>query len=144
MSAVCPQLDLIQNVSLPDDPPWTVQKPNIDLYLTHQKKHLGDDCLFLSLFAELKSYYTDHRAIYTDGSKTENRVAAAATSDGLSAQVRLPGNASIFTAELQALKMAFYIVKNCDDDVLLYLLTLYLVFKLLIATTVIILLFKIF
>ena len=54
--------------------------------------------------------------IYTDGSKTENRVAAAATSDGLSAQVRLPGNASIFTAELQALKMAFNIVKNCNED----------------------------
>ena len=69
-----------------------------------------------SLFAELKSYYSDHRAIYTDGSKTENRVAAAATSDGLSAQVRLPGNASIFTAELQTLKMAFNIVKNCDED----------------------------
>ena len=116
LSAVCPQLDLIQTVSLPDDSPWTVQKPHIDLYLTHQKKHLGDDCLFQSLFAELKSYYTDHRAIYTDGSKTENRVAAAATSDGLSAQVRLPGNASIFTAELQALKMAFNIVKNCDED----------------------------
>ena len=51
LSAVCPQLDLIQTVSLPDDPPWKVQKPHIDLYLTHQKKHLGDDCLFQSLFA---------------------------------------------------------------------------------------------
>ena len=36
--------------------------------------------------------------------------------NNLSAQVRLPGNASIFTAELQALKMAFNIVKNCDWD----------------------------
>ena len=114
--SVCPQLDLIQTMSLPDDPPWTIQKPHIDLYLTRQKKHLGDVCLFQSLFAELKSYYTDHRAICTDGLKTENRVAAAATSDGLSAQVRLPGNASIFTAELQALKMAFNIVKNCEED----------------------------
>ena len=38
-------LDLIQTVSLPDDPPWTIQKPQIDLYLTHLKEHLGDDCL---------------------------------------------------------------------------------------------------
>ena len=97
---VCPQLDLIQTVSLPDDPPWKVQKPHIDLYLTHQKKHLGDDC----------------GAIYTDRSKTENRVATAATSNNLSAQVRLPGNACIFTAELQALKIAFNIVKKCDWD----------------------------
>ena len=116
MSAVCPQLDLIQTVSLPDDPTWTIQKPHIDLYLTHQKKHLGDDCLFQSLFAQLKGCYPDHWAVYTDGSKAENRVAAAATSNNLSAQVRLPGNASIFTAELQALKMAFNIVKNCDGN----------------------------
>ena len=100
LTVVCPQLDLIQTVALPDDPPWTVQKPHIDLYPTHQKKHLGDDCLFESLFAQLKSCYPDHRAIYTDGSKAENRVAAAATCNNLSAQVRLPGNASIFTAEL--------------------------------------------
>ena len=105
----------LSSAGLPDDPPWTIQKPHTDLYLTHQKKHLGDDCLFQSLFAQLKSY-PDHRAIYTDGSKAENRVAAAATSNDLSAQVRLPDNASIFTAELQALKMAFNIVKNCDWD----------------------------
>ena len=131
-------------MSLPDDQPWTIQKPHIDLYLTHQKKHLGDDCLFQSLFAQLKGCYPDHRAIHTDGSKAENRVAAAATCNNLSAQVRLPGNASIFTAELQALKMAFNIVKIVMGIVLLHFLTLYLVFKLLIATTVIILLFKIF
>ena len=64
----------------------------------------------------MKSCYPDHRAIYTDGSKAENRVAAAATSNNLSAHVRLPDNASIFTTELQALKMAFNIVKNCDWD----------------------------
>ena len=98
--------------SLPDDPPWTIQKPHIDLYLTHQKKHLGDDCMFRSLFAELKSHYSDHRARYTHGPKTENRVAAAAISVGLSIHVRLPGNASIFTAELQPLEMALNIVKN--------------------------------
>ena len=79
-----------ENLSLPDDTPWTIQKPHIDLYLTHQKKPLGDDCLFQSLFAQLKGCYPDHRAIYTGGSKAENRVAAAATSNNLSAQVRLP------------------------------------------------------
>ena len=47
--------------------------------------------------------------------EAENRIAAAGTSNNLIAQVRLPGNASIFTAEL-AIKLAFYIVKNCDWD----------------------------
>ena len=69
LSVVCPQLDLIQTVLLPDDPPRTIQKPHIDLFLTHRKKHVGDDCMFQSLFAELKSCYSDHRATYTDGSK---------------------------------------------------------------------------
>ena len=46
LSVVCPQLDLIQTVSLPNDPPGTIQKPHIDLYLTNQKKHLGDDVFF--------------------------------------------------------------------------------------------------
>ena len=64
----------------------------------------------------MKVCYPDHRAIYTDGSKAENRFAAAATSNNLSAQVRLPGNASIFTAKLQVLKMTFNLVKNCDWD----------------------------
>ena len=144
LSVVCPQLDLIQTVALPDDPPWTIQKLHIDLYLTHQKKHLGNDCLFQNLFVELKSCYSNHRNIYTDESKIENSFAVAAISDGINAQVRLPGNASIFTAELEALKMAFIIMKNCDGDCFIIFLTPYLVFKLLIATTVITLLYKIF
>ena len=114
------------------------------LYLTHQKKHLGDGRLFQSLFAQLKSFYPDHRAIYTDGSKTEKRVAAAVTSNNLSAHVRLPGNASIFTAELQALKLVPILLKIVMGIILSYSLILYLVYKLLITTTVIILLFKIF
>ena len=28
LSVVFPQLDLIQTMSLPDDPPWTIQKPH--------------------------------------------------------------------------------------------------------------------
>ena len=113
---------------------------------THQKKHLGDECLFQSLFAQLKSYL-DHRAIYTDGSKAEKRVAAAATSNNLSAWVRLPGNASIFTAELKALKLALNIVKNFDGDhFIIFTDSLSSLYRalLLIATIVIILLFKIF
>ena len=89
--------------------------------------------MFQSLFAELKSCYSNHRAIHTDGSKTESRIATAATSDGLSVQVRLPGNANIFSVELHTLKMAFNKVKNCDGIFLLYLLTPRLVLKLLIA-----------
>ena len=67
--------------------------------------------------------------LYTDGSKAENRVAAAAISNNLSAQVRLPGNASIFKTELKALKLAFNIVKIVLGIILSYSLIHYLVFN---------------
>ena len=114
LAAVCPQLDSIQTVYLPDEPPWTIQKPDINYFLTRYKKDFSDQFLMQSLFGELKQVYSNYKDIYTDGSKTSDSVAAAATTAGLNTQVRLPGSASIFTAELQALKMAFNIVKNCD------------------------------
>ena len=135
MSAVCPQLDLIQTVSLPDDPPWKVQKPHIDLYLTHQKKHLGDDCFFQSLFAQLKSCYPDHRAVYTDGSKAENRllqllhvITSVPRSDFLAMLVYSQLN-------YRLVKWLLILLKILIGIVLSYSLILYLVFKLLIATT---------
>ena len=114
LAAVCPQLDLIQSVCMPDEPPWTIKKPHIDYFLTYFKKDFSDEFLFQSLFGQLKEAYADYTAIYTDGSKTADSVAAAATMTGFNAQVRLPGIASIFTAELQALKMAFELIKNYD------------------------------
>ena len=143
LCVVCPQLGLIQTMALPDDLPWIIQKSHIDLYLTHKKKHLGDH-FFKSLFVHLKSCYPDHRTIYIDGFKAESRATAAATSNNhliMSGQGRLPGNASIFTAELQALKMAFSIVKKFIGDS-------FIIFTDSIcspdATTVITLLYKIF
>ena len=44
--------------------------------------------------------------------KKINSIAALATSDGFSVKVRLSRNASIFTAELQVLKIAFNDMKN--------------------------------
>ncbi|ELU16038.1 hypothetical protein CAPTEDRAFT_206814 [Capitella teleta] len=45
----------------------------------------------------------DHLPIYTDGSKSETRVACVATANRLLIQVRLPDSASIFSAELLAI-----------------------------------------
>ena len=50
--------------------------------------------------------------IYTDGSKVLDRVAAAAISDHHQSKIRLQGDASIYTAELQALKIAFNLIKD--------------------------------
>ena len=58
------------------------------------------------MFAELRDEYCDHNPIFTDGSKVPDRVAAAAIIDHHQSKIRLPGDASIYTAELQALKIA--------------------------------------
>ena len=87
----------------------TIQKPHIDLYLIHHSKNLGDDYLILNLLAELKSCYSYTYGIYTLGSKIENTVVVSATSDDLRVLVSLPGNAFVFTAALQLLKMALIV-----------------------------------
>ena len=70
--------------------------------------------MFRAGFNELRQKYHQYHAIYTDGSKATNRVAAAASGRDASLQVRLPDDASIFTAELQALKMAFELIETSD------------------------------
>ena len=71
--------------------------------------------MYRASFNELKNKYHGYHAIYTDGSKATNRVAAAATGRDAFLQVRLPDDASIFTAELQALQMAFELIENSHD-----------------------------
>ena len=51
-------------------------------------------------FNELRDKYSDHTAFYTDGSKTIDWTGAAATNINNYQQIRLPNNASIYSAEL--------------------------------------------
>ena len=80
--------------------------------LTKHKKDLNDPFNSLSLFNELNDVYSQYKAIYTDGSKNEDKVAAAFICSNVYQQLRLPDGASIFTAELQAIKMAFNFILN--------------------------------
>ena len=104
---VCSEPDNIASVFLPDEPPWTNNEIKIDLSLRHFKKSITDDLVFQAKFEELRDKYHEHRAIFTDGSKVLDKVAAAVAGQCNKQQIRLPDNASIFTAELQGLKMAF-------------------------------------
>ena len=64
------------------------------------------------MFYEIKSNYPGYLCIYTDGSKINKNIAAAAVSKDQSLSCRLPENSSIFTAELIALKLALEIIEN--------------------------------
>ena len=58
--------------------------------------------------------YSDHTAFYTNGSKTIDGTGTAATNINNYQQIRLPNNASICSAELQAIKMALGMIKNSE------------------------------
>jgi kelch-like protein 2/3 len=90
-------------------PPWKLAKPEIDLSLRSLKKGSTDALIFQGKFWELGDKYPQHLAIYTDGSKDNDKVGAAATCCGAHKQIRLPKSSSIYTAELYALQMAFNI-----------------------------------
>lgn len=90
---------------------WTISKPHIDL--THKKKKKS---MNKSIYGELRDKYCDYRPFYTVGSKILDRKDAAATNRQIHKQTRLPNSASIFTAELQAIKMALKMVENSEDQ----------------------------
>ncbi len=95
-------------------PPWTLTKPNVLLHLSNNKKSCTSSLEFQSKFAELKSQYPNHFAVYTDGSKDHGKVGCASASELHTSKVRLPDNASIFSAEVQAIDLALRFISNLD------------------------------
>ena len=108
--------DNIAPFLVPNIPPWIISEPVLDLTLRKFKKGTVSDLVFQNSFFELRDKYHNRRAIYTDGSKYQNKVGAAAVSGSLKVQIRLPDSSSIFTAELVALGVALDIVEICDEQ----------------------------
>ena len=62
------------------------------------------------LFGEKMDEYSEYEIIYTDGSKQEQGVGAAAVIKGVKRKVSLPRIANILTAELKAIKLGLDII----------------------------------
>ena len=64
-----------------------------------------------------KNRFTERRDKYSDdGSKTVDGTGAANTNINNYKQISLPNSASIYSAELQAIKMALDMIKNSGMD----------------------------
>ena len=108
-------LSLISDYKLPRDSPWLLDKPVVDLSLSTFKKSETSPLVFQEEFALLKDKYSKYTAIYTDGSRSDSGVTAAAVTSSETLSVRLPHNSSIFTAEAKAMLIALgYISKRCS------------------------------
>ena len=105
----------IQSNSILNIPPWTIKKKHEVLFtLTTDKKETTDSSIFRAKFQELSSQYPDFQHIYTDGPKDGPNVASACVSRTHNRKCLLPDNASIFTAEIQAINMALDYIKDAN------------------------------
>ena len=89
-------------------PPWTLKSPTILFNLTTNIKATTTPEMYQALYNELRHDYSNHQEIFTDGSKSSNKVSAAAVflNSKLTFSTNLPTMSSIFTAELTAIKLA--------------------------------------
>ena len=104
-------LDSIMPVSQLPFPPWEYNPPPINVSLTSDKKCLTDATVLQQRFLEMRHrLYTQRAAIFTDGSKAGDKVAAAAVFGSRVLVRRLPDKASVFSAELTALCLALQFI----------------------------------
>jgi len=91
---------------------WLLKRPNCNFSLCCYDKTTTNPEVFKCKFFELRSEFSHHVQIYTDGSKDGIRTAAAVVAPNSVKTVRLPDNASIFAAEIHALDMALDIIRR--------------------------------
>ena len=101
-------------ITVPKAPPWELSKVKVIMDLRKHKKSETNHDVILQEFAEIKFKYADFSTIYTDGSKDDTKVAAAAVHGTESATCSLPSDASIFTAEAKAIILALKFVQRSD------------------------------
>ena len=96
-------------------PPWKLKNPTINFWLCQYKKDCTNCLAYRQLFLEQCEKYRGFTRIFTDGSKREERTAAACVSNlnfARPTQLRLPNYSSIFTAELKAIQLALQEVER--------------------------------
>ncbi|XP_055870084.1 uncharacterized protein LOC129923389 [Biomphalaria glabrata] len=109
-----PPIDQISKIETPQNPPWLMNKPKLNLSLLNFKKENTYPSILQVHFRELQESYRDCGTIYTDGSKMEGKVACACSFRNKTISRRLPDGCSIFTAELHAILLALMAVKASE------------------------------
>ena len=102
-------LDVVDDTTVTDTPPWSQSEPQICLSLTKYKKDSTNPEVYKQAFLEITSRHPKYMQIYTDGSKVDEKVAAAAVlsvAPNSPFSCRLRDHCFIYTAELQAILFA--------------------------------------
>ena len=73
-------LDVVDDITASDTPPWSQGEPHIWLSLTKVKKDCADPEIYKQTFLAITSKHKNFVQIFTDGSKVDEKVAAAEVS----------------------------------------------------------------
>ena len=109
-------LAVISPCQLPSIHPWTLKSPKVHFDLHSENKSSVPPHLLRSNFYSYLTVIPNSFHIYTDGSKDVNGVAAAAVTNTIELACRLPSEASIYSAETQAIILALKIVESTDHS----------------------------
>ncbi|GFQ74797.1 putative RNA-directed DNA polymerase from transposon BS [Trichonephila clavata] len=87
-------------------PLWKVIYPKVDFTLSCYPKACTPESTYRTLYLEHRELFSDYEPIFMDGSKSESHVGSAVVSLSTVITDALPISASIYTAELHALRIA--------------------------------------
>ncbi|GFO41393.1 Pol-like protein [Plakobranchus ocellatus] len=108
-------LNTIDHLHAQCPPPWEEHRINVDISLTEQKKENTSEIVSKETFFRIKEKFSNHYAVFTDGSKLEEKVAAAAyfpERPDCSKATRLRDGASVFSAELEGIALGVTEIKK--------------------------------
>ncbi|WP_135568158.1 reverse transcriptase domain-containing protein, partial [Solemya elarraichensis gill symbiont] len=91
-------------------PPWLLHIPHVHMHLHTLGKRHTNSLIYQTLFREYCEYHPTPFHVYTDGSKKDGQVAAAAYHSTSFCASSLPDEASIYTAELYGLFFALRLI----------------------------------
>ena len=93
-------------------PPWTHTPLNTNFEMSKLKKSDTSEDIYISKFLEIKEKYHNYQHIYTDGSKTDDAVSAAAVTANRCLKEAHNKDSSIYSAELRAIELALNHISN--------------------------------
>ncbi|GFO10474.1 Pol-like protein [Plakobranchus ocellatus] len=108
-------LNTIDNLHVQCPPPWEEDNINVDISLTKQNKGNTSEDAYQKEFNRIKEKFSNHYAVFTDGSKLEEKVEAAGffpEHPDRSKATRLRDGASVFSAELEGIALALTEIKK--------------------------------
>ena len=97
-------------------PPWTLKTINICLKGATSHRNTNANIIRGKFMEHNEAHHRRTQHIYTDGSKINNKVGYAAVTPYGTIRGSLPDSASVFTAELHALKAALRVINERKEN----------------------------